>query len=192
MIADHAREQIGIVERALARAGKAQRAVPLTYIVWGLTGTLWNLLYIPSPWIAAHRDALMTLGDLFTVGALLVTGIEYWHATIDRRTTMDVQSLTIFGIVCNLLWILKFPLLGNGTIDGLAYAFLYSTGIATALLIHGAGPMRPLAYGGAFLFAAVIFAGMHPAYASLSFAIGNYCALVVPGVYLAFASRARG
>lgn len=189
MIADHAREQIDIVERALARAGKSQRAVPLTYIAWGLVGTLFNLIFVPWPWIQLHQRTLAMAGDMLSLATLLVTAIEYWNATRDRRTTMDLQSLTIFGVVCNLLWILKFPLFMHHAVSGLAYAFIYSTGIAIALVVHGAGPMRPLMYGGAFLFAAVMFAGMHPEYASLSFAVGNYVALVVPGTYLSFARK---
>lgn len=192
MLDRHVREQIDIVERGLARAGRLQRAVPLTYILWGLLGTVFNAAYLPVPWIVAHRDGLFTFGDALTIVAIAATWIEYWITTRDRRTALDGQGLLIFGVVTNVLWIVKGPLLADGAVSGLAYAFTYTLGIAIALVVHGAGPLRPLMYGGVLLLGCVIFAALHPAFASAAFAAGNYCGLVIPGVYLAFVGGERG
>jgi len=186
---DHVRQQVDIVERALAKIGKVQRPVPFTYAAWGLVGTVFNLAYAPWQLIAAHQDAFFLLGDILTVAAVAITGIEYFRATMDRRTAMDVQSLATFGLVANVLWIVKIPLMASGAVSGLAYGFIYSMGIAIALVVHGAGPTRPLMYGGIFLLGATVFASMHVQYASYAFSIGNFVALVVPALYLAFAAR---
>lgn len=184
MLQDHAREQIGLIERALAKAGRKQRPVPLTYLLWGLVGTAFNMAYIPIPWIAARQAELFMLGDVLTVLGIMTTALEYWNATRDRRTALDLQGLAIFGVVTNVLWLLKFPLLSAGVVNGIAYAFIWSIGIAIALVVHGSGPLRPLMYGGCFLLGCVVFAALHPAYMSIAFTLGNYGALVVPGMWM--------
>ena len=67
---------------------------------------------------------------------------------------------------------------------------MWSVGIATALIVHGAGPVRELMYGGCVLFAAVFPAEFEAQYAALMFAVGNFCTLVVPGFFLLATRRA--
>ncbi len=188
-IREHAAAQIGILEETLARAGKTQRPLPLAYILWGLTGTFFNALFITNDWIDAHFWTLAGIGDGLTIASVIVTAYECREATRRRWTAFDRQAFVIFTVITNVLWILKLALRHSPDVSGTAYSFLWSVGIATSLIVHGAGPIRELMYGGCVLFAAVFLAAFEPPFAAVIFAVGNFCALVVPGVVLLISDR---
>lgn len=182
-----AEEQLEIVQLALRRAGHEQRPAPVTYLAWGVTSFLFNLAYVPA--VAAHSGAIFFAAEIVMVVAYLLTIYEYAAMRRARTTSLDQQALIVFAVVTTVLWILKLVWYSDGLVGGAAFALMWSLGFSIALLVHGAGPMRPLLYGGLVILAAVFVASLAPTTFAVALAVGNLLGLAGPGAYFLLRRR---
>ena len=182
-----AQEQLDIVQHALRRAGHEPRPAPVTYLAWGVTSFLFNLAYVPA--LAAQNGAIFFAAEIVMVVAYLLTIYEYAVMRRARTTSVDQQALIVFAVVTTVLWILKLVWYSDGLVGGAAFALMWSLGFAIALIVHGAGPMRPLLAGGLVILAAVFVASLAPATFAVALAVGNLLGLAGPGVYFLLRRR---
>lgn len=180
---DEAREHLRMVNSILDRAGRSARPFPSTYVAWGLTGTLFNLAYAQS--LSAFSTQLAIAGEAMTVIAYILTAVEFVRAQRTRTTLLDRQAILLFAGITTVLWVLKWIWFSNNVVDGVAFSFMWSLGFAIALIIYGAGPMRPLFVGGCILIAGVFAASFMPGWMPLILAIANFAGVAGPGVYFA-------
>lgn len=176
-----AREQLTLVQSILERAGRTQRPLPVTYMAWGCTSALFNLAYVPS--LSAMQDRLLLVAQVMLIAAYALTLWEFVKWRRLRATMLDRQAIVVFAVVTTVLWTLKYIWFSNGLVGGVAFAFMWSLGFAISLIVHGAGPMRPLFVGGWLLLASVYVASFMPHEMALILAVGNLLGVAGPGLY---------
>lgn len=176
-----AREHLTLVQSILERAGRTQRPLPATYMAWGCTSALFNLAYVPS--LAGLQNNVLLAAEVLMIAAYVLTVWEFIKGRQVRATMLDRQAIVIFAVVTTVLWTLKYIWFGNGLVGGVAFAFMWSLGFAISLIVHGAGPMRPLFVGGWLLLASVYAASFFPHDMALILAVGNLLGVAGPGLY---------
>ena len=184
MNAPEARDQLDLVDRILSRAEQSTCCLSAApFIVWGVTGTILNLV---AQLVVSHK-APPTI--LFVAVAALVAAIAWtivWVRRLrgaDRRTLVDRQimiSFTIAWIVALVIQLGAFQIFAQW-----AQAAIWSVMEGAAMLSVGVlVGVRAVVIGGALLLVSVVAANFAIPYAGFVLALGDLIGMAGAGALL--------
>ena len=183
MDASEARDHLQWVDGIVRAADRSLHMPPVTFIAWGLFGTMVNALHQATvSGMTVPRDEVLHLPMM-----VVAIGVSVWAASrgrAARQSLVDSNAGIVFSVVFAVLMLVNLAA-QHTVIPFQAMALFWCVGFSIALLVVGIQASRPLWIGGLALLAASVTAGHIPGWFDGILALGWALGFVVPGIVLA-------